>query len=1090
VLVKLPPLYHINLQEGGNSVLQLILPAHSIDATIEPFSEARVKGFLVRPQDNTPSILAITNYGRPPSSFSHALRLRIETPDPKSKKHIDLSAGRWESHPAQLSLPSSLADYESHALATKDSWRGAFTYRAEDVALKLQGLRPPQIGAIHAVQAHWTVSHEPATIVLPTGVGKTETMLSVLIAELCHRLLVVVPTDVLRSQIGNKFTTLGLLKAPHFQVVSEHAKYPIVGTLNRRPTETDAIDSLFRKCNVVVTTMALASQCSDHVIARMAEHCQHLFIDEAHHVGAPKWKEFRDTFERSRIIQYTATPFRNDDRPVDGRRIFTFPLRKAQEQGYFKRINFVPVTEFNPSRKDKAIAEAAVKQLRADAHLGHILMARAANIGRAKEVFECYRKYSEFNPVQIHTGITSKKERDSIREQIISGKSRIVVCVDMLGEGFDLPELKIAAFHDIRKTLSVTLQLAGRFTREKPNLGSATFIANIADLEVRDELKRLYRHDSDWNTLLPMLGDAQSDSEFSLAEFLGGFQELPDEISLRNVHPAMSTVVYRTRSRSWNPENFSSGLPGYDSFDKVYHSLNAQNNTLVIVTTQRVPVEWAGIDEIYDWDWQLYVLHWDRSNKLLFIHNSSNSGFFKKLAEAVAGEEVEQIRGPEVFRCLAGVNRLKLQNVGLLEQLGRLIRYTMRAGSDVESGLSETQKQKAVKANLFGQGFEEGHRTTIGCSYKGRIWSYRTTDLLQLTHWCRGVGAKLVDQSLDPDEVLKGTLVPEFVSSRPKKVPIAIEWPELFYKEPEACFTFTLRGNEAHLHETSIVLDDPNAEGPLAFSLVSDSSRASFELILRERNGYPDFAIQSVQNSIASVKYRGRSLSVADFFKDEPPTFWFADGSSLTGNEYISLRRHPSPFARDRIESWDWVGTDIRVESQGARRKKISIQFRVIEELKKRTFNVIFDDDDHGESADVVGITEQTDHIDVEFWHCKYSTDDQPGSRIKELYEVCGQAQKSIRWLEKPRDLFTHLLRREPRMSKGKKYTRYQLGDEADLLRIREKADIQRVLLRINIVQPGIARSQIKLEQLELLAVTDNYLMETFAVPFGVVTSV
>jgi hypothetical protein len=29
----------------------------------------------------------------------------------------------------------------------------------------------------------------------------------------------------------------------------------------------------------------------------------------------------------------------------------------------------------------------------------------------------------------------------------------------MLGEGFDLPELKIAAFHDIRKTLAVTLQL-------------------------------------------------------------------------------------------------------------------------------------------------------------------------------------------------------------------------------------------------------------------------------------------------------------------------------------------------------------------------------------------------------------------------------------------------------------------------------------------------------------------------------------------------------------------------------------------------------------------------------------------------------
>lgn len=1089
MLVKFPPLYRINIQEDGNSVVQLSVLSLTVNATIQPYSEGRVKGFLVAPQDSTPSLLVITNGARPGSGFSYALRLRIDPPSPKSTVLQDLSAGRWVIHPNESAPPKTLADYESHATATKDSWHRAFDYKQEDAVRQIEGLRPPQIGAIHAIQSHWSVSSEPATVVLPTGVGKTETMLSALVAEQCHRLLVVVPTDVLRTQIADKFISLGLLKSPRFQVVSEHAMYPVVGMLNRRPKDAEEVDSLFRKCNVVVTTMALAGQCQAHVIARMAEHCQYLFIDEAHHVGAPKWREFRDAFKASRIIQFTATPFRNDDRPVDGKRIYTFPLRKAQEQGYFKQIRFTPVTEFNPSRKDAAIAEAAVKQLRADAHLGHILMARAANVTRATEVFECYRKFTEFNPVQIHTGISSKKERDAVRNQIISGKSRIVVCVDMLGEGFDLPELKIAAFHDIRKTLSVTLQLAGRFTREKPNLGAATFIANIADLEVRDELRRLYRHDSDWNALLPMLGDGVSDNQFSLAEFLGGFQELPDEITLRNVRPAMSTVVYRTSSRTWNPENFSKGIQGHDTLDKVYHSLNSQENTLVIVTTQRVPVDWAQIDEIYDWDWQLYVLHWDQQNKLLFIHNSSNAGFFKKLAAAVAGDDVEQIRGPEVFRCLAGVNRLKLQNVGLLEQLGRLIRYTMRAGSDVESGMTETQKQKAVKANLFGQGFQDGHRTTIGCSYKGRFWSYQTTNLLQLTNWCRAIGGKLIDRNLDPEEVLKGTLVPEFVKVRPNKMPIAIDWPEVFFKEPEGCFTFTLRGQEAHLHETSLVLDDPAPDGALAFSLVSDSARASFELVLLERNGYPDFTIQSVHNSIASIKHRGRSLAVADFFKDEPPTFWFADGSSLTGNEYVALRRQPVTFARDRIAEWDWTGTDIRMESQGVRRNRKSIQYRVIDELKKRQLNVIFDDDDHGEAADVVGVTEQSDHIEVEFWHCKYSTEDKPGSRIKELYEVCGQAQKSIRWLEKPRDLFTHLLRREPRLSKNKRYTRYQQGAEADLLRIREKTDTQRVQLRVMIVQPGMSKALIKLEQLELLAVTDNYLMETFNVAFGVVTS-
>ena len=122
-------------------------------------------------------------------------------------------------------------------------------------------------------------------------------------------------------------------------------------------------------------------------------------------------------------------------------------------------------------------------------------MARVESVARAKEVFELYRRYSEFNPVQLHTGIKSLRQREAIRRQIITGESRIVVCVDMLGEGFDLPELKIAAFHDIRKTLAVTLQLAGRFTRARPDLGDATFVANTADISVQDELRKLYTRD-------------------------------------------------------------------------------------------------------------------------------------------------------------------------------------------------------------------------------------------------------------------------------------------------------------------------------------------------------------------------------------------------------------------------------------------------------------------------------------------------------------------------------------------------------------------------------------------------------------------
>jgi superfamily II DNA or RNA helicase len=64
----------------------------------------------------------------------------------------------------------------------------------------------------------------------------------------------------------------------------------------------------------------------------------------------------------------------------------------------------------------------------------------------------------------------------------------------MLGEGFDLPNLKIAAIHNIRKSLPITVQLAGRFTRTKfdESLGNASIIVNLKDTDVRKELEKFY----------------------------------------------------------------------------------------------------------------------------------------------------------------------------------------------------------------------------------------------------------------------------------------------------------------------------------------------------------------------------------------------------------------------------------------------------------------------------------------------------------------------------------------------------------------------------------------------------------------------
>lgn len=154
----------------------------------------------------------------------------------------------------------------------------------------------------------------------------------------------------------------------------------------------------------------------------------------------------------------------------------------------------------------------------------------------------------------------------------------------------------------------------------------------------------------------------------------------------------------------------------------------------------------------------------------------------------------------------------------------------------------------------------------------------------------------------------------------------------------------------------------------------------------------------------------------------------------------------------------------------------------------RQSHAVVFDDDDSGEAADVVAVREWDSLIEVEFYHCKFSKEDHAGSRIGDLYELCGQAQKSVRWMENPSGLFTHLLTREGTRRKQKR-TRFEAGGMDDLFRIREKSRQIAVNLSVFIVQPGLSKRRASRAQLELLSVTENYLMETFKVNFGVIAN-
>ena len=86
---------------------------------------------------------------------------------------------------------------------------------------------------------------------------------------------------------------------------------------DHKPKNCDDVDTFFGKCHVIVTTMSisLVAMLPLKLQEQMAHQCPFLFIDEAHHIGAKTWESFKEKFITERkVLQFTATPFRNDDK--------------------------------------------------------------------------------------------------------------------------------------------------------------------------------------------------------------------------------------------------------------------------------------------------------------------------------------------------------------------------------------------------------------------------------------------------------------------------------------------------------------------------------------------------------------------------------------------------------------------------------------------------------------------------------------------------------------------------------------------------------------------------------------------------------
>ncbi|WP_431472906.1 hypothetical protein [Ornithinimicrobium sp. W1665] len=195
------------------------------------------------------------------------------------------------------------------------------------------------------------------------------------------------------------------------------------------------------------------------------------------------------------------------------------------------------------------------------------------------------------------------------------------------------------------------------------------------------------------------------------------------------------------------------------------------------------------------------------------------------------------------------------------------------------------------------------------------------------------------------------------------------------------------------------------------------------------------------------------------------------------------------PFDPSQLVPLDWGGTTLTVESQTKDKLVQSIQFRAISELKAEPepWDIIIDDDGTGEIADVVALRLDHEGLLIRLVHCKYSRADTPGARVADLYEVCGQAQKSIMWRRGDlRPFFRTLEARARQKQRRDGVNPFEVGDIKKLYEMQDKALVLRRRMEMVIVQPGLSASKATTQQLDLLASTQAYLKTTINAPLTV----
>jgi superfamily II DNA or RNA helicase len=938
------------------------------------------------------------------------------------------------------------------------------------------GLRRAQHGAIHAIAMHFTLRSEPAIAVMPTGSGKTAVAMLAPFVLRANRVLVVTPSRLVRNQIAEDYKTLRVLKISG--ALGEKIPAPRVYEAESR-VDTEARWEELRAYDVVVGTPNSTSPAYEGVARPPTDLFDLIVVDEAHHSSAATWNALLQSFPEAKRVLFTATPFRRDRGEILGRIVYNFPVSEAYRDKIFGKIEYIPVKE-GGADNDRAIAKRAEQVFNDDRAKGfdHFLMVRTDTRKRADALKQVYAKHTRLNLQLIHSGLsygTIKAAVKKLRDKRLDG----VICVNMLGEGFDLPNLKIAAIHAPHKSLAVTLQFIGRFARTNDQkVGTAKFIA--VPSEIRGEVEQLYHEGAVWQDIVTNLSRGRIEEEVVAREIIESFAPPTDfkletaDLSLYALRPFNHVRVYEVDSKTDTQREIE--LPS--SYSLVFRQPNPEQSTVVFITEEKTRPRWTNLDLFMRTEYHLFIAYFDRASSLLFIHGScKNDALYEQLAQLFSNDKPQCLPLHKINKVLLELEDFEFFNIGMSSRVSKsnVESYRIIAGSSAQKAISRSDARKYHQGHIFGRARQGSRDVTIGYSKSSKAWSNTNTQIPQLIAWCRELATRIMShKQVETHSGLDALPVGEAITQIPDGV-LAAEWDRDAFDRPMTISYKRADGSQitAQLLDYELKIDRKNSgKGAIRFGVCNDEAEWWHNFSLN--SGYTIAPVDREASGNVIVM-RGRyPETLVDYLNGNPPCFYFSDLSKLQGAElFRSQGDGLAPFDVNQIEVMNWAtaGVDIEQEYGVLPSGKLSIQEFLKEYLKKSNSQVVFYDHGSGEIADFVTFHLSRDEIVVSLYHCKAAGGRAPGARVDDVYEVCGQTVKSLIWVNAQK-LFERISYRNQRRADSY----FLKGSKTELRSIVAKAKSMPTRFEIVVVQPGISRAMLPERMANVLAASDDYI--------------